>query len=123
MEVKDILKRTMAFGLGAAAFSAEKIKQFADDMVVRGEMSSDEAKKWVDEVSQKADSEKTKMQEWVREQVAKAHRQLGGANAESVKKLEARIAALEAKLGIETPPEPEASCCCTSDSDSPDPEA
>ncbi len=123
MEVKDILKRTMAFGLGAAAFSAEKFKQFADDMVVRGEMNSDEAKKWVDEVSQKADSEKTKMQEWVREQVCKAMKQLGAPDLQYVRKLEARIAVLEAKLGVESTVESETCCCCCENAESADPEA
>lgn len=98
MNVTDMLKKSMAFGLGAAAFSAEKLKQFADDMVARGEMSSDEARSFVDEVSEKADEEKKSIQGWVAEQVSKMLQQAGAAQASKVEHLEIRLALLEKRL-------------------------
>ena len=100
MNMMDLLKKTLAFGMGAAALSAEKLKQFADDMVARGEMTSEEAGKFVDDVSKRADDEKRTVQEWVREQMSKMLQQVGAAESARVEALEQRIAALEERLGV-----------------------
>lgn len=99
----DVLKKTLAFGLGAAAFSAEKIKQLADEMVSRGEITSEEARKFVDEMTKKAEDEKRTVQEWIREQASKVLQQAGAVDAARVEALEKRIATLEEKLGVMRP--------------------
>lgn len=98
MTVTDMLKKSLAFGLGAAILSAEKLKQVADDMVARGEMTTDEAKSFVDEVSQKAEDEKKSIQDWVSEQVSRMLDQAGAAQASRVERLETRVAILEKRL-------------------------
>ena len=109
MNMMDFVKKTLAFGMGAAAFSAEKIKQFADDMVARGEMTSDEAGKFVDDMSKRAEDEKRTVQEWVREQMSKMLQQMGAVESARVDALEQRIAALEERLGAKAAvAEPEA---------------
>ena len=123
MEILDMLKKTLSFGVGAAVFSAEKLKEFADDMVQKGEMSGDDAKKFVEDVSKKADDEKARIQEWIKEQVAKVKTSF--ADIDRVKKLENRVAVLEAKLGIVTEQaEPEqaepSECCCASGEEDPE---
>ena len=99
MNVVDLLKKSLAFSLGAAALSAEKLKQFADEMVARGEMSSDEARRFVDDVSKKAEDEKKTVQDWIHDQVAKMLQQAGAAESVRVDQLEQRIAALEKSVG------------------------
>ncbi len=96
----DLLKKTLAFGMGAAAFSAEKIKQFADEMVARGEMTSDEAGKFVDDMTKRAEDEKHTVQEWVREQMSRMLQQAGAVESARVDALEQRVAALEERLGV-----------------------
>ncbi len=96
----DLLKKTLAFGMGAAAFSAEKIKQFADDMVARGEITSEEAGKCVDDMTKRAEDEKRAVQDWVREQMSKMLQGMGAVESARVDALEQRIAALEEKLGV-----------------------
>lgn len=98
MNVMDVFKKSLAFGLGAAAFSAEKLKQFTDDMVARGEMSSDEAKSFVDDMTEKADEEKSKLQDWMHEQMSKMLQQAGAAEAARVERLEKRVAQLERRI-------------------------
>ena len=95
MDVTEFVKKSLAFGMGAASFSVERIKQFADDMVARGEMSSDDAHSFVDEVSKRAEADKQSIQEWISDQVAKMVRQTGLAEAQHVERLEARVTALE----------------------------
>ena len=116
MEVLDILKKTLSFGIGDAVFGAEKFKEFADEMVQKGEMSSDDAKKFLEDVSKKADDERTKIQEWIKEQVNKA--KIQSADIERVKALEERVAVLEAKLGIVSEEEP--CCCCATGEEDPE---
>jgi len=105
-EVGDILKKTLAFGLGVAALTGEKLKQFADEAVQRGEMSREEAKKFVEDVSAKAEEERKSMQGWIREQVNKMLAAGGAATTERVEKLEARVEALERRLAKEPLAEP-----------------
>lgn len=106
MNMMEFLKKSVAFGVGAAAFSAEKMKQFADEMVAKGEITSDEASKFVDEISQKAEQEKKSLQDWMRDQMSKMLQQMGAAEAARVAGLEERVAAIEAHLGL-TPAQPE----------------
>ena len=98
MNVVDMFKKSIAFGLGAAAFSAEKLKQFSDEMVARGEMSSDEAKTFVDDMTKKADEEKSRLQDWINEQMSKMLQQAGAAEAARVERLEMRVAHLEKRI-------------------------
>jgi len=93
-----MVKKSLAFGLGAAVLSAEKLKQFADDMVSHGEMSKDEAERFIDEVSARSEDEKRKIQDWMSEQISKMLQQAGAAEAKRVELLEARVAALETRL-------------------------
>ncbi len=100
MNLAEAVKKSMALGLGAAAFSAEKIKQFADELVAKGELTSEEASKFVDEMSRKAEQEKQSLQNWIREQIGKMLSQVGAADSARVSDLEKRIAAIEERLGI-----------------------
>lgn len=99
MELTELLKKSLYFGVGAVALSGEKIKQLSEDLVNKGEMTQDEAKKFTSEVEKRADEEKEKIEGWIKEQLKKALKQMGAADNEKIKQLEERIAILEAKLG------------------------
>lgn len=98
MDVTEFLKKSLAFGYGAVSFSTEKMKQFVDDMVAHGEMSSEDATRFIDDVSTRSREDKNSIQEWVSEQVSKMVRQAGAAEAEHVERLEARVDALELRV-------------------------
>lgn len=106
-EVSEFMKRTLAFGLGVAALTGDKVKQFVDEAVQRGEMSREEARKFMDDVSVRADEERKSMQNWIRDQVNRMLVAGGAASLERVAQLEARIDALERRLGVVVPTEPE----------------
>lgn len=98
MNTMEMIKKTLAFTIGAAEFSAEKLRQFADDMVARGEMSSEEARKFVDDVSKRAEEEKKSIQDWIHEQTSRMVQQMGAAEAARVDQLEQRVAELEKRV-------------------------
>lgn len=96
----EFIKKSLAFGMGAAILTADKIRQFADEAVARGEMSADEAKKFVDDVSKRAEEERGNMQNWIREQVARMVKDAGCADAKDVHALEKRVKAIETRLAV-----------------------
>ena len=98
MNMRDFVKKSVAFSLTPAAFSAEKLRQFTDEMVSRGEMTSEEAKHFVDDVSKKADEEKKSIHERWQEQVTKMLQQAGAVDAVRFEQLEQRVALLEMRL-------------------------
>lgn len=117
MNFSEFVKKSIAFSVGAAAFSAEKLKQFTDDMVARGEMTSEEAKTFVDDMTERAEDEKKSLQDWMKEQMSKMLQQTGVAEASRVELLERRVTALEKRLGPVAPETEEAeedsAVCCT----------
>lgn len=98
-EVSEYVKRTLSFGLGVAALTGDKVRQFVDEAVQRGELSREEGKKFMDDVSQRAEEERKGMQAWIKDQVNKMLVAGGAAGIERVAQLEARVEALERRLG------------------------
>ena len=94
----DVLKKSLAFGLGVAGLTTDKVKEFVDQAVARGEMSNDEAKSFLDEVSTRADEERQSIKNWIYEQVNKALRDAGAADSTRVSQLEGHISALERRI-------------------------
>jgi polyhydroxyalkanoate synthesis regulator phasin len=106
-EVSEFMKKTLSFGLGVAALTGDKVKQFVDEAVQRGEMSREEAHKFMDEVSTRADEERKSMQAWIREQVNKMLVAGGAASIDRVTQLEARLEGLERRFAALLPAAPE----------------
>ncbi|MEN6521226.1 MAG: hypothetical protein ABFD46_08775 [Armatimonadota bacterium] len=94
----ETVKKSLAFGLGAAVLTADKVREFADEAVNRGEMSSDEAKGFIDDVIKRGDEEKRNVQNWMREQANKIMKDAGCADASRVEALERRVRELEAQM-------------------------
>jgi polyhydroxyalkanoate synthesis regulator phasin len=46
-EISEIFRKMALFGIGAIALSQEKIEEFAQEMVAKGEMNREEGKKFV----------------------------------------------------------------------------
>jgi polyhydroxyalkanoate synthesis regulator phasin len=94
----DVLKKSLAFGLGVAGLTSDKAKELIDQAVARGEMSKDEAKTFMDDVSTRAEEERQSVRSWISEQVNKALREAGAADSTRVSQLEGRIGALERRI-------------------------
>lgn len=109
----EYVKKSMAFGLGIAAMTTDKLKQFADEAVARGEMTNDEAKKFMDEIQARAEDEKKNVQAWIKDQVNKVLMAGGAAGADKVAHMEGRLDAIERRLDAviaRLPQEPTTSC-------------
>lgn len=89
----EMLKKYMAFSLGAAAMTADRIRQFTDEMVKRGEMSQDDAKSFTERVVSRGEEEGRSWMEWMRDQV-------GAADSSRVEQLERRVLLLEQQVAL-----------------------
>lgn len=94
----DFLKKSMALGLGIAAITGERVKDFVDQAVAKGDVTRDEAKSMLDDITAKAEEETRTVKSWIGEQVNKALREVGAADSNRVSQLESRIAALERRI-------------------------
>jgi polyhydroxyalkanoate synthesis regulator phasin len=98
----DLLRKTFALGLGAAAITGDKVREIVDEAVSRGEMSKDDGRKFIDEATKRGEEERQNMQNWIRDQVNKVLRDAGCAEVSRVEALEKRVSELELRL-TETP--------------------
>lgn len=94
----EVMNKTVAFALGVAALGADRVKEFVDQAVARGEMTRDEAKTMMEDISTRADEEKQSIRNWISEQVNRALREAGAPDSTKVAQLETRISALERRI-------------------------
>ena len=94
----ETLRKAMLFGVGAAAMSWDKVRQVIDDLVERGEITTEEGKKLYTELTARIEEEGRSMNERIRTQVRTMLKELGVADRAQVAMLESRIEALERKI-------------------------
>ncbi|HMK60361.1 MAG TPA: phasin family protein [Dissulfurispiraceae bacterium] len=102
MTVFDLLRNAVLAGYGVQ----EKMKDFVDDLVKRGELSESQGAKIAKELSEKADKTTSELNEMVAGIIPKTLEKMSipsksevDALNEQVKKLSERISALESALG------------------------
>ncbi len=91
----ELLHRILYTGIGLAALTEKKAKEIADDLVRKGEVSSDEGKKLAQELLDKAKHHGEEFRKAVNEEVSKviAHTHL--VSRDEYEKLLARVEQLE----------------------------
>ncbi len=65
----DQLKKLINLGFGAIALTKEKVTELVDDLVKRGEVSSQESKKYLDELIAKLETNKKEVEAKIEEMV------------------------------------------------------
>ena len=95
----NVRKPVMA-GLGLVAVSKERICEKVDELAAKGEISAEQAKKVMEKVQTKFKEEESHIKSWVAQNVEKVVAKMDLVPRKRVQELEARIAELEAKLGI-----------------------
>lgn len=69
--MKDILRKTMDFGMGLFAVSKEKTEAFVEEMVRHGEIQREEASRVVDQLVEKGKEQRSQVERYIDEQIAK----------------------------------------------------
>lgn len=94
----ESLRKLMYIGLGAAAMSRDKVKQSIDEMVSRGEVSSDEGRKLYDEIMSRAEEEARSLNDRIKAQVRQYLTDAGVADRSQIEALACRIDGLERRI-------------------------
>jgi polyhydroxyalkanoate synthesis regulator phasin len=112
-DLKDLLSRPFLFGLGAMALTGDRIRQFLDESVARGEITREQGSSLWSDIMTRAEEERRNLEVRINEQVRKALQNAGLVTKGDLELLRARIDAIENRLArIEgagrEEPEPEA---------------
>ena len=91
--MSDLLRKAISLGVGLAVASKEKIEQYADEMVTRGELGKNESKEFVKQMVAKGEEQRGQMKTMVQDQVRRVLEELDVATKRDVKKLEERLEA------------------------------
>ncbi|GGJ04970.1 hypothetical protein GCM10010885_12640 [Alicyclobacillus cellulosilyticus] len=108
--VEDLLKKAVDVGFGVISVSRRALESTVKQWVDDGVLPASAAKEFLNRLAERGEEEKQHLQRAVQEQVQKALDRLGVPTREELQRLEARIAQLEARLGLtaDAAPGPEA---------------
>lgn len=68
-DISEIFRKVALFGIGTIAISQEKIEEFTQEMVKKGEMNREEGKKFVLEVLSEKDRQRKEIEEKINKKV------------------------------------------------------
>ncbi len=93
----DLLKKSLALGLGAILVTEEKVKEVIQEMVSKGDVKVEEGETLAQELFQRMSKGKDEIEKKITEVVSKVLGKLDVPVRDDLKKLEKRISALEKK--------------------------
>jgi len=96
--LRDLFLRSVEVGLGAAALTRETAQKVVDELVAKGAVSRAEARETVSELLERGQRQKEQLDQYLAGVVSGVLEKADLARASQVRKLEARIAELEARL-------------------------
>ncbi len=97
-EISEIFRKMVLFGIGTIAISQEKIEEFTQEMVKKGEMNREEGKKFVMEVLSEKDRQRKEIEEKINNKVKDVIANSGLAMKKDVTELSMRMEKIEASF-------------------------
>jgi polyhydroxyalkanoate synthesis regulator phasin len=98
--IRDLIERTFLVGVGAAAFTKDRVQELVEEFVRRGELSTDEGRDMVDRLVTRSRDEARSAMKKADSSVHGALRDLGLSTRREVEDLEARVRQLEHRLAL-----------------------
>ena len=93
--MSELLKKMGLFGIGVIALTQEKLEEFTDEMVKKGEINRTEGKKFVMEVLSEKDRQLKELGDKINQKVKEAVERSGAATKKDIEDLGKRIEMLE----------------------------
>jgi polyhydroxyalkanoate synthesis regulator phasin len=98
--IRDLIERTFLIGVGAVAFTKDRVQELVEEFVKRGELSSDEGREMVDKlVARSRDEARTAMRK-ADTSVQGALRDFGIVTRRDLDDLEMRVRQVEHRLAL-----------------------
>lgn len=95
--MSDLIKKAVYFGLGMTLAGKEKIDQFVDELVRKGDLAPSESRELAARLIEKGEAEQERIRRLVREQLQKLLGELNVATGQDIDRLERRLRALESE--------------------------
>jgi polyhydroxyalkanoate synthesis regulator phasin len=98
--IRDLIERTFLMGVGAAAFTKDRVQELVDEFVRRGELSTDEGREMVDRlVSRSRDEARSAMKRYD-SSLQSTLRDFGVTTRRDFEDLETRVRELEHRIAL-----------------------
>ncbi len=94
-EMSDTVRKMGLFGIGVISLTQEKIEEFSQEMIKKGELSKEEGKKFVKEVLSEKEKQMKDIEEKINERVKETLQKSGVVMKSDISALERKIEKLE----------------------------
>ncbi len=94
-EMSELFKKMGLFGIGVISLTQEKLEEFTQDMIKKGEMSREEGKKFVREVLSEQEKQIKDVEDKINKKVKETFEKSGVVMKSDVEALERKIEELE----------------------------
>ncbi len=94
-DMSDMFKKMSLFGIGVISLTQEKIEEFSQEMIKKGEISKEEGKKFVKEVLSEKEKQLKDIEEKINERVRENIKKSGVVMKSDIASLERKIEKLE----------------------------
>ncbi|MFZ2410532.1 MAG: phasin family protein [Candidatus Methanoperedens sp.] len=94
-EMSEMFRKMGLFGIGVISLTQEKIEEFTQEMVKKGEISKDEGKKFVKEMLSEQEKQLKEIEEKINEKVRENLKKSGVVMKSDIASLERKIEKLE----------------------------
>ena len=93
----ELLRKSVLMGLGAVVITKEKVEEFVDELIKKGELAEDQRSKAIQDLLEKSKEQEKEFIDKVNAQVRKAVEKLGVPTREDIERLEKKIDELQKK--------------------------
>lgn len=98
--IRDLIERTFLAGMGAAALTKDRVQELVEDLVHRGQLSSDEGRDVVDRLVARSREEARTVLKRADSSLQGAYRDLGISSKRELEDLDFRIRQLEMRVQL-----------------------
>ncbi len=98
--IRDLIERTFLIGVGAAAFTKDRVQELVEEFVKRGELSGDEGREMVDRLVARSRDEARSAVRRADSSLQGALRDFGITTRRDLEDLEMRVRQLEHRLAL-----------------------
>ncbi len=89
--ITDLIRRTLLFGIGAVAITADRAQEIVNDLVERGEITTEQGKSMVKELMKRGTEARKQLRDMVKVEVKKALEEADISSKQDIKRLEDKI--------------------------------
>ncbi len=94
-EMSDMVRKMGLFGIGVISLTQEKIEEFSQEMIKKGEMSKEEGKKFVNDVLKEKEKQMKDIEHKINKRVKETLEKSGVVMKSDISALERKIEKLE----------------------------